>query len=70
MRLFCRLAKPADNLSGAFVEDLRAADFEVVYVPTERNPGHVIIIANSSDFDEAGRKLLEAAIVQIARQRK
>jgi len=70
MRMFGRLPKRGDTLSGAFVEDLRAAGFEVIYAPTERNPGHVRIIANSSDFDEAGRELLEAAIDRIARKRK
>lgn len=70
MRMFSRAPKRNDILSGAFVEDLRAAGFEVIYVPTERNPWHVRIIANSSDFDESGRELLEIAIDRIAKKRK
>jgi hypothetical protein len=59
-----------DALSGAFVEDIRDAGFDVVYAPTEANPRHVRIIAASQTFDESGRQLLALAFDRIARVRK
>jgi hypothetical protein len=59
-----------DTLSGAFVEDIRAAGFEVVYAPTPRNLNHVRIISKEHQFDEMGREWLSLAIDRIARIKK
>ncbi len=47
--MFDRPSKRGDIVSGGFVEDVRAAGFDVVYAPTKRNPAHVRIIAGESD---------------------
>jgi len=54
-----------DILSGAFIEDIRAASFEVVYAPTPRNPNHVRVVSKENTFDERGREWLSLAIDRI-----
>jgi hypothetical protein len=56
-----------DTLSGAFVEDIRATGFEVVYAPTPRNPNHVRVVPKENTFDESGREWLSLAIDRIDR---
>jgi hypothetical protein len=56
-----------DTLSGAFIEDIRAAGFEVVYAPTPRNPTHVRVVPKENTFDERGREWLSLAIDRIDR---
>lgn len=58
-----------DTLSGAFTEDIRAAGFDVLYAPTERNPFHARIVGVDSTFDEAGRDYLSPAFDRLARQK-
>jgi hypothetical protein len=70
MNMFGRAPKRGDTLSGAFVEDVRAAGFDVVYAPTAGNPLHVRIVAGQRGFDETGREWLSAAVDRIARVRK
>lgn len=65
-----RPLKRGDTLSGAFVSDIRAAGFDVVYAPTAANPFHARIIPGASTFDEAGREMLSLAFDRIARQKK
>jgi hypothetical protein len=59
-----------DALSGAFVRDIRAAGFDIVYAPTERNKRHVRIVSQSRTFDEEGRQWLSLAFDRLARIRK
>jgi len=60
-----------ETLSAAFVEDIRAAGFEVVFVPTPQNPRHVRIVPKTGDFSvESDRELLSIAFDQIAKSRK
>ncbi|MCU7929104.1 MAG: LysM peptidoglycan-binding domain-containing protein, partial [Candidatus Thiodiazotropha sp. (ex Dulcina madagascariensis)] len=68
--MFGRASKRGDTLSAGFVEDVRAAGFDVIFSPTAKNPRHVRIVPNASNFDEAGRELLSEALDRIARQRK
>ncbi|MCB9563565.1 MAG: hypothetical protein H6708_24470 [Kofleriaceae bacterium] len=68
--MFGRAPTRGDTLSAAFVADVRAAGFDVVYAPTEANPLHVRIIAGKRGFDLTGREWLSAAIDRIARARK
>ena len=68
--MFGRAPKRGDNLSGAFVGDVRVAGFDVVYAPTTANPLHVRIVAGQRSFDEIGRDWLSVAIDRIARVRK
>lgn len=58
-----------DTLSGSFVEDIRAAGFDVIYAPTERNKFHARIVGGTRKFDEAGREYLSMAFDRIARQK-
>lgn len=58
-----------DTLSGAFAEDIRAAGFEVLYAPTDKNPFHARIVGVDSAFDEAGRDYLSVAFDRLARQK-
>ena len=69
-KMFGRAPKRGDTLSGSFVEDVRAAGFDVIYAPTANNPNHVRIVPNINTFDETGRGLLSQAFDVIARQRK
>lgn len=64
-------ANGADRLSGAFVEDVRAAGFDVVYAPTERNPRHVRIVAGERGFGTVDdRSWLEQAFDLIGKLNK
>ena len=65
-----RMNRRGDTLSGAYVEDIRAAGFDVVYAPTPRNLNHVRIISKENQFDEVGREWLSLAIDRIARIKK
>jgi hypothetical protein len=59
-----------DTLSGAFVEDIRAAGFDVLYAPTKKNPYHVRIIPKIRSFDQSGRDWLSLAFDIIQRIKK
>jgi hypothetical protein len=67
LRMFGRLLKALDRISGAFVEDVRAAGFDVVYAPTPNNPRHVRIISAYRTFDAVGRQWLSIAFDLLAR---
>ena len=56
-----------DTLSGAFVEDIRAAGFDVVYAPTANNYLHARIVPAANSFDDAGREYLSVAFDRIGR---
>lgn len=58
-----------DTLSGAFTEDIRAAGFDVLYAPTDKNPFHARIVGVDRTFDEAGRDYLSLAFDRLARQK-
>jgi hypothetical protein len=58
-----------DTLSGAFTEDIRAAGFDVLYAPTEKNIFHARIVGVDRTFDELGRDYLSLAFDRIARQK-
>ena len=64
----CRLVVRS-TLWGAFVEDIRAAGFDVLFAPTPHNPFHVHIVAKTHTFDAAGREALALAFDRIVRQR-
>jgi YD repeat-containing protein len=66
---FNREMKRGDTLSGAFVEDIRAAGFDVLYAPTARNPFHARIVPGVNNFDQEGRDYLTLAFDRIARQK-
>ena len=68
-KMFGRLPRRGDTLSGAFVEDIRAAGFDVLFAPTPHNPFHVRIVAKTHTFDAAGREVLALAFDRIVRQR-
>jgi hypothetical protein len=68
-KMFGRLPRRGDTLSGAFVEDIHAAGFDVLFAPTPRNPFHVRIVAKTHTFDAAGREALALAFDRIVRQR-
>jgi hypothetical protein len=68
-KMFGRLPRRGDTLSGAFVEDIRAAGFDVLFAPTSPNPLHVRIVAKTHTFDAAGREALALAFDRMARQR-
>jgi RHS repeat-associated protein len=59
-----------DTLSGAFVEDVRAAGFDVVTAPTKTNPLHVRIIAGERTFDKEGTEWLSLAFDLLQRWKK
>src|SRR5262249_31778197 len=44
-KMFGRMPRRGDTFSGAFVEDIRAAGFDVLFAPTPHNPLHVRIVA-------------------------
>jgi hypothetical protein len=67
--MFGRLPRRGDTLSGACVEDIRAAGFDVLFAPTPHNPFHVRIVAKTHTFDAAGREALALAFDRIVRQR-
>ena len=67
--MFGRLPRRGDTLSGAFVEDVRAAGFDVLFAPTAHNPFHVRIVAKTQTFDATGREVLALAFDRIVRQR-
>jgi len=56
-----RPATRGDRISGTTAGDVRAAGFDVIYAPTDRNPRHVRIVAGERAFDEAGRDWLSVA---------
>ena len=64
-QMFGRDLKPGDIMSGGFVEDIRAAGFDVVFAPTAKNPLHVRIISNTNTFDDAGTQWLNLATDQL-----
>jgi hypothetical protein len=68
-KMFGRLPRRGDTLSGAVVEDIRAAGFDVLFAPTSHNPLHVRIVAKTQTFDVAGREALALAFDRIVRQR-
>jgi hypothetical protein len=68
-KMFGRLPRRGDTLSGAFVEDIRAAGFDVLFAPIPHNPLHVRIVAKTHTFDAAGREALALAFDRIVRQR-
>jgi hypothetical protein len=68
-KMFGRLPRRGDTLSGAFVEDIRAAGFDVLFAPTPHNPLHVRIVAKTHTFDATGREALALAFDRIVRQR-
>jgi hypothetical protein len=60
-----------DTLSAAFVEDIRAAGFDVIYAPTRANHLHSRIIPAANNFDsEEARELLSLAFDRISRVKK
>ena len=60
-----------DTLSAAFVEDIRAAGFDVIYAPTRANHLHARIIPASNSFEsEEARELLSLAFDRISRVKK
>ena len=69
LKMFGRLPRRGDTLSGAFVEDIRAAGFDVLFAPTPHNPFHVRIVAKTHTFDAAGREALALAFDRMVRQR-
>jgi len=69
-QMFGRSVKRGDIISGAFVEDVRAAGFDIVRAPTEKNPFHLRIISGDSTFDEEGRELLSLAFDRLVRAKK
>lgn len=64
-RMFGRDLKPGDIMSGGFVEDIRAAGFDVIFAPTVKNPNHVRIISNTNTFDDVGTQWLNLATDQL-----
>ena len=68
-KMFGRLPRRGDTLSGAFVEDIRAAGFNVLFAPTPSNPFHVRIVSETQTFDAAGREALALAFDRIVQQR-
>jgi len=69
-QMFRRPVKSNDTLSGAFVEDIRAAGFDAVRAPTVNNPLHVRIVGTTSSFDAPGREILSVAFDRLAKARK
>jgi hypothetical protein len=69
-QMFGRSPVRGDVLSGGFVEDIRAAGFEVIYAPTKANPLHVRIVPKSQQFDDAGREALAISLDVLDRKRK
>jgi hypothetical protein len=69
-RMFGRAAKRGDTMSGAFVEDITAAGFDVVRAPTPANPNHVRIIAGENGFEGEGLELLSQAFDRLARVKR
>src|SRR5574341_1757439 len=67
-KMFGRLPRRGDTLSGAFVEDIRTAGFGVLFAPTPSNPFHVRIVPRTHTFDAAGRESLAMAFDRIVRQ--
>jgi hypothetical protein len=67
-KMFARVCRRGDTLSGAFVEDIRAAGFDVLFAPTPSNPFHVRIVPKTRTFDEAGREILAITFDRIIRQ--
>jgi len=61
-KMFGRMPRRGDTLSGAFVGDIRAAGFDVLFAPTSHNPFHVRIVAKTHTFDTAGRETLALAL--------
>jgi hypothetical protein len=68
--MFGRVPGKHDILSGAFVEDIRAAGFDVIYAPTPKNPFHVRIIPKVNTFNETGRSYLSIAFDKILKYKK
>jgi hypothetical protein len=69
-KMFGRVPGKHDILSGAFVEDIRAAGFDVIYAPTPKNPFHVRIIPKVNTFNETGRSYLSIAFDKILKYKK
>ena len=67
-KMFGRLPRRGDMLSGAFVEDICAAGFDVLFTPTPSNPCHVRIVPKAHTFDAARRESLAIAFDRIVRQ--
>ena len=59
-----------DVISGAFVEDIRAAGYDVVYAPTDPNPDHVRIIAGERTFNDEDLEWLALAFDKLKKNRK
>ena len=69
-QMFGRLPNRHDRVSGAFIDDVRAAGFDVIYAPTVKNPLHVRITPATSGFDETGREALSVGFDVIGKGRK
>ncbi|HEX5221178.1 MAG TPA: RHS repeat-associated core domain-containing protein [Verrucomicrobiae bacterium] len=69
-QMFGRSVVRGDTLSGAFVGDIRAAGFDVMWAPTANNSMHVRIIAGENTFDVTGREWLSMAFDRLARAKK
>jgi hypothetical protein len=65
--MFGRAPTRHDVLSGAFVEDIRAAGFDVLYAPTETNPLHVRIVPKTACFDVPGKNWLSNSFDNLGR---
>lgn len=68
--MFGRPPVRGDALSGAFVEDIRAAGFDVIYAPTDANPFHVRIVPRSAGFDGPGIDWLSTAFDNLGKAKK
>lgn len=68
-KMFHRDVRPGEILSGAFVEDIRAAGFDVKYAPTQQNPSHARIVSRENTFDATGAQWLRIATDRIAKER-
>lgn len=67
--MFGRSPVRGDVLSGGFVEDIRAAGFDVIYAPTDTNPLHVRIVPATNRFDEVGRDWLSTGFDVLGRKK-
>jgi hypothetical protein len=68
-QMFGRAPGRGDVLSGGFVEDIRAAGFDVMYAPTAANPLHVRIVPAANHFDPSGRELLSKGFDVLGRKK-
>ncbi len=69
-KMFGRQPVRFDALSGAFVEDVRAAGFDIIYAPTTANPFHVRIVPDTAGFDAAGVDWLSTAFDNLGKAKQ